>query len=362
MTEVVSSVIVHAKPLSALVRAIVTAAGSSARESELVAEQLVGANLTGHDSHGVGMLPRYIEVLKAGGLHVNRHISVVGDAGPMLTLDGNAGFGQVMGYEAMERAIERAAEFGVAVVGLANSHHIGRIGHWAEQCIAAGYVSMHYVNVLSGPVVAPFGGRDARFVTNPFCVGIPLPGQPPIVLDFATSRIAMGKVRVAMNKGEQVKPGTLLDHRGDPTTDPTALFSDPHGAILPFGEHKGYGLAMVCELLGGALAGGGTLHYKPATRAIINNMLSIVIDPNRLGTAANLATEAAAFVEWVKRSPVADGADRIKMPGDPERDFRRSRGADGIPIDATTWAEIIDAAAQTGINRQVAERLAGIVL
>jgi hydroxycarboxylate dehydrogenase B len=359
MTETISYVTIHAEPLRAVVRAIVTSAGSSAREAELVAEHLIEANLTGHDSHGVGMLPRYVEVFLAGDLKINQHVTAVTDAGPLLTLDGNAGFGQVMGFEAMERGIERAAQHGVAVVGLSNSHHIGRIGHWAEQCIRAGYVSMHYVNVISEPVVAPFGGRDARFVTNPFCVGIPLPGREPILLDFATSRIAMGKVRVAMNKGEQVKPETLLDHRGEPTTDPNTLFVEPHGAILPFGEHKGFGLAVVCELLGGALTGGGTLHYKPASRAIINNMLSIIIDPNRLGTAANLSSETAEFVKWVKESPVAQGIDRIKIAGEPEQDSRRQRGANGIPIDATTWGEIIDAAAQLGMKRPDVERLAG---
>src|SRR5258706_5588901 len=196
----------------------------------------------------------------------------------------------------MEPALERAARRGVAVVGLQNSHHIGRIGHWAEQCVAAGYISMHYVNVISEPVVAPFGGRDARLVTNPFCVGVPVPGKDPILLDFATSRIAMAKVRVAMNRGEQLKPDTLLNHHGDPTTDPTTLFAEPHGAILPFGEHKGYGLAVICEILGGALSGGLTLHVKPASRQIINNMLSIVIDPQRLGTAENLFAETAEFI------------------------------------------------------------------
>jgi hydroxycarboxylate dehydrogenase B len=209
MTETIPYVTIHAEPLKAVTRAIVTSAGSSGREAELVAEHLIEANLTGHDSHGIGMLPRYVEVFLAGGLKINEHVTVVSDAGPLLTLNGNAGFGQVMGFEAMERGIERAAQHGVAVVGLSNSHHIGRIGHWAEQCVRAGYVSMHYVNVISEPVVAPFGGRDARFVTNPFCVGIPLPGKEPILLDFATSRIAMGKVRVAMNKGEKVKPGHL---------------------------------------------------------------------------------------------------------------------------------------------------------
>ncbi len=243
-----AGVTVAAEPLRALVRAVVRQGGSSEREAVLVAEQLVEANLTGHDSHGVGMLPRYVEALAEGGLRVNRRLSVLRDAGTILMLNGNAGYGQVMAYDAMALGIERAAEHGVAVVGLANSHHIGRIGHWAEQCIAANLVSIHFVNVISRPVVAPFGGRDARFVTNPFCVGIPMAGGEPIVLDFATSRIAMGKVRVAFNKGEQVRPETLLDAAGEPTTDPAALFAEPGGAILPFGEHKGYGMAVVCEM------------------------------------------------------------------------------------------------------------------
>ncbi|HEY0846583.1 MAG TPA: malate/lactate/ureidoglycolate dehydrogenase [Noviherbaspirillum sp.] len=358
MSEAASSVTVHAEPLKAVVRAIVARTGSDEREAALVADHLVEANLTGHDSHGVGMLPRYIEVFRAGDLKINQHVSVIGDTGPMLTLDGNAGFGQVMGVEAMALGIARAAQFGVAVVGLANSHHIGRIGHWAEQCIAAGYISMHYVNVVTSPLVAPFGGRDARIGTNPFCVGVPLPGKEPILLDFATSRVAMGKVRVACNKGEQVKPDTLLDHRGDPTTDPATMFAEPRGALLPLGEHKGYGLAMICEILGGALSGGMTLHAKPSTRAVINNMLSIIIDPHRLGTAANLASQTEAFVAWVKASPVAQDVDRIRTPGEPEQESRRRRSASGIPIDATTWQQIVDAAQQVGMGRAEVERLA----
>jgi len=358
MTDGASNLIVHAEPLKTVVRAIVARTGSTEREAQLVADHLVEANLTGHDSHGVGMLPRYIEVFRAGDLKINQHVSIISETGPMLALDGNAGFGQVMGYEAMEHGIARATRFGVAVVGLSNSHHIGRIGHWAEQCIAAGFVSMHYVNVITSPIVAPFGGRDARIGTNPFCVGIPLPGREPILLDFATSRIAMGKVRVALNKGEQVKPDTLLDHRGVPTTDPAALFSEPRGAILPLGEHKGYGLAMICELLGGALAGGSTLHAKPSSRAVINNMLSIIIDPKRLGTADNLAAQTDAFVQWVTASPVAQDVDRIRTPGEPEQESRRHRAAHGIPIDSVTWEQIVAAAQEVGLPRDGVERLA----
>jgi len=360
MSESTSYVTVRAAPLKAVTRAIVARTGSAAREAELVADQLVEANLTGHDSHGVGMLPRYVEVFRLGRLKVNQHVSVVMDGGALLTLDGNMGYGQVMGFEAMQMGIARAAAHGVAVVGLSNSHHIGRIGHWAEQCIAAGLISMHYVNVVSQPVVAPFGGRDARFVTNPFCVGIPRAGNEPVVLDFATSRIAMGKVRVAMNKGVEVGEGTLLDHQGEPTRDPQVMYKPPFGAILPFGEHKGHGLAMVCELLGGALSGGRTLHERSPGREIVNNMFSIIIDPERLGTAANLAAEMEQFAAWVKDSPLAQGVDRIKLPGEPERDHRRERGAKGIPIDPTTWNDIIAAAALLGLTRLQVEQLAGL--
>ena len=339
------------------VQVIVGRGGSSEREAGLVAAQLVEANLTGHDSHGVGMLPRYVEALAEGGLRVDRQLSVVTDAGALLMLDGNAGYGQVMAFDAMRLGIERAAEHGVAVVGLANSHHIGRIGHWAEQCVAEGLVSIHFVNVISRPVVAPFGGRDARFVTNPFCVGIPVPRGEPILLDFATSRIAMGKVRVAFNKGEPVKPDTLLDANGEPTDDPGALFAEPGGAILPFGEHKGYGLAVVCEILGGALAGGSTLHGRPTRRSIINNMLTFIVDPRRLGTAERLAREAMAFADWVRASPPMAGVDRVRLAGDPEREWRRLRAA-AIPIDTTTWEQIVAAAAQLGLAPDELNRIA----
>lgn len=356
-----SAVVVHAEPLRGFVRLVIERGGSSPREAALVASNLVEANLTGHDSHGVGMLPAYVNNLLAGGLKANMQLRVVNDAGALLTLDGGAGYGQVMGHDAMALAIERARRHGVAVVGLANSHHIGRIGAWAEQCIDAGLVSVHFVNVISKPVVAPFGGSDGRFVTNPFCVGIPrrfadpAAASPaaqraqPIVLDFATSRIALGKVRVAWHKGQTLAPGTVLDAQGQPSTDPAVMFADPHGALLPFGDHKGYGLAVVCEILGGALAGGITLHERPSRDAIINNMLSFVVDPARLGTAQRLADEADAFAAWVQASPPMPGQE-VLLPGDPERRRRRERSEHGIAIDATSWSLLLDAGRRLGLG------------
>ena len=347
------------EPLARAIAAIVTAGGSETREARLVSENLVTANLTGHDSHGVGMIPRYVESLLEGGLMPNRHPVTRFDGGALISLDGQAGYGQVIGLEATEMAIARARQYGVSVMALANSHHLCRIGQWAEQAVAEGLVSLSFVNVISRSIVAPFGGTDARFGTNPVTIGIPLPGQPPFILDMATSGVAQGKVRVAHNKGEKLAEGLLIDDHGRPTTDPRYGVVDPFGALTTFGLHKGYGLAVVSELLGGALTGGGTWHTDDRTRRrVLNGMLTVLIDPQRLGTAPAFAQEAAEFVAWVKRSPPAEGVDRVRIAGDPEREMKAKRLAEGIPVDATTWDEILAAGARLGLERDALQRIA----
>ena len=329
---------------------IVAAAGSERAEAQTVADNLVLANLSGHDSHGVGMLPRYIDAVREGGLKPNTGIAVKVDGGSLLALDGQRGYGQVVGEQAMTLAMAKAEETGSCVMALANAHHLGRIGHFAEMAVARGLVSIHFVNVQSRPVVAPWGGGDGRYGTNPFCVGIPLPGREPFVLDFATSRVAQGKMRVAHNEGRQVEPGYLIDEKGQPTTDPgVVVVPQPggmFGALMAFGEHKGYGMAVACELLGGALTGSGTWH-RPADnqRAVINGMFTIVVDPARLGTHASFAQEALAFADWLRQSP-----GEVLLAGEPERRARQQRTRDGIAIDDQTWAEILDAGARLGVS------------
>ena len=275
------------------------------------------ANLSGHDSHGVGMLPRYVDALLEGGLRPNTGVRVLLDIGTMLTLDGQRGYGQIVGEQAMALGMARAKTHGSCIMALGNAHHLGRIGHFAEMAVAQGLVSLHFVNVLSRPVVAPFGGAAGRYGTNPCCIGVPLVGRDPFVLDFATSRVAQGKMRVAYNQGVQVEPGTLIDEHGRPTTNPGVVVvpqsNGMFGALLAFGEHKGYGLAVACKLLGGALTGSGTWHKQtdPAVRAIVNGMLTILIDPARLGTQAALEQEALAFVDWLQAGPVAPGFDAV---------------------------------------------------
>lgn len=350
--------IINATKLTNAIRAIVKAGGSSDREAELVSTNLVEANLKGHDSHGVGMIPRYVQSVVNGGLAVNAHVKIVRDTGPLLTLDGLTGYGQVIGHEAMELAAERAKSNGVCLVGLSNAHHIGRIGHWAEQCIDHGLVSIHFVNVISRPIVAPWGGSDARHGTNPFCVGIPRRGKDPIVLDLATSKIAQGKTRVAHNKGVALEPGTIIDNEGNPTTDPRYTVVPPYGAILPFGEHKGSGLALVCEILGGALSGGQAVKGPSDGKYnVINGMLSIVIDPDKLGTGENLAREVESFVAWHTGSPPAPGIDKVRIAGEPERETKKTRLADGIPVDPTTWKEILAAGQKFGLDPAAIEKI-----
>ncbi|MDW8469345.1 MAG: malate/lactate/ureidoglycolate dehydrogenase [Burkholderiales bacterium] len=349
----------RAPALARAIEAIVAAGGSDAREARLVAENLVTANLAGHDSHGVGMIPRYVDALLEGGLKVNQHPEVTFDGGAMLALDGRMGYGQVVGLEAMQIAIERAREHGLCVMALARAHHLCRIGQWAEQAVAAGLVSIHFVNVLSRAIVAPYGGSDARFGTNPFAVGIPLPGEPPFILDMATSAVAQGKIRVAYNKGERVDPDWLLDDKGNPTSDPRYGVVEPFGALRTFGLHKGYGLAVACELLGGALTGGGTWHSDDKSkRRVWNGMLTILIDPTRLGTAEAFAAETRAFLDSLRRSPVALGFDKVRIAGEPEREARAQREREGIPVDSATWEEIVAAGAKLGVERARLERLA----
>ena len=346
----------QAQELRAQVATVLIAAGSTAQEAETVAANLVMANLSGHDSHGVGMLPRYVDAVLEGGLTPNNGVRVVLDIGTMLTLDGQRGYGQIVGEQAMAMAITRAKTHGSCIMTLANSHHLGRIGHFAEMAVAQGLVSLNFVNVLSRPVVAPFGGADGRFGTNPCCIGIPLKGGDPFVLDFATSRVAQGKMRVAYNKGLQVEPGTLIDERGHPTTDPGVVVvpqsNGLFGALLAFGEHKGYGMAVACELLGGALTGSGTWHKPtdPKVRAVVNGMLSVVIDPAKLGTEAVFQQEARAFIDWLHAGPAAPGFDAVQIAGEPERAYRAQREVAGITVDAQTWKEIVAAGRKVGVS------------
>jgi hydroxycarboxylate dehydrogenase B len=349
----------QAKPLRAAMQLVVRGFGSEPAEVDAVVDNLIEANLKGHDSHGIGMLPRYSEAYAEGNLTPNQRLKTVLDTGSLLRLNGGHGFGQVMGRDAMDWGITRARQHGSCIVALGQSHHLGRIGAWAEQAAAAGLVSIHFVNVVSRAIVAPFGGSDARFGTNPFCVGVPLRGREPVILDFATSVIAQGKTRVAYNKGETLEPGCLIDDLGQPTQEPRFSVVPPLGALLTFGGHKGSGLALMCELLGGALAAGQTQRdHEGKLRRVLNGMLSVLLDPAALGGQDHFETEAQAFLSWMKASPPRDGFDDVLAAGEPERALMAQRSQHGIPVDVTTWSEILQAATRLGVDAGAVDRAA----
>jgi uncharacterized oxidoreductase len=283
----------------------------------------------------------------------NRELRTVADAGAVLVFDADRGVGQRMAQLAVARGIDRARTLGAAVVALRDSSHIGRIGAYGEQAAAAGMVFLGFVNVADhDPVVAPFGAAEARLGTNPFCAAVPAAAgeEPAMLLDMATSTIAFGKARVARNKGLPVPEGTLIDREGRPTTDPAPMVDRFEGALTAFGQHKGSGLAILCELLGAALTGGQTI-TDPMRHGIVNNMLAILIDPARFATGERGRTAVAAVADWIRAARPAPGFDRVRLPGEPERESRARRLAEGVPIDERSLEEILEAGAALGLDR-----------
>ena len=345
---------IHA--LTAIATAILLHAGRNQTAAERVSSRLVSANVTGHDSHGVGMIPAYVDGIRSGQLLPNAEIEIVNDKGPFLLIDGGRGFGHVIAEQAMEVAIERAKASHFSVLSLRNSFHLGRLGDWGEMAARSGFICIIYANVQSErPLVAPHGGNDARFVTNPYCTAIPATEKHPMfILDMATSTIAMGKARVANLSGKQVPEGSVIDPQGNPTTDPSVMFQEPAGSLTPFGQHKGFGLALLGDILGGAFSGGGAyLPEREVPDRIINNIMAILIDPNVFGEAKEFGIDADKYIDWVKASPPAPGFDAVLMPGDPERLCTVDRLKNGIPLDAGTIEQLIATAKSVNATNEL---------
>ena len=345
--------------LKAVTHLIARRMGSEDGEAEQVADHLVRANLAGHDSHGVGMLPAYVRLLHAGLLVPNQTPETVLDAGALLVIDARRGYGQRMAADAVRRAIARAKEVGACVLAFRNSSHIGRIGTYAELAAAVGCAFTAFVNVADHhDVQATWGAAEPRLGTNPFCAAVPGPDGPAVMLDMATTTIAAGKARVAYNKGVAVADGCLIDADGNPTNDPTGFIRDHTGALRAFGTHKGSGLAVMCEIMASAVAGGqGAFHE--AKGGILNSMLATVIDLSKLGDAGKIAGDIQAVKAHVKSARPAPGFDEVLTPGEPERRYAAKRMVDGIEVDDTTWRDIRAAAETLGISGAEFDRVAG---
>lgn len=333
-----------------LVESMFRAAGWGAEDARIATDCLIGSDRAGHASHGIGLMPMYVDTIKAGCLDPKATARTLKDDGPFVVIDGRRALGQVAARDATLKGIDTARRHGIALVNLIDSHHVGRIGHYGEMVAKAGYIGLFWVNVHGRkPTVVPFGAREPRFSTNPHCVAIPRQSADPFLLDFATAEMAINKARVAHAKGEKVRHGTLLDAKGRPTDDPGVLWASPRGSIATFGLHKGSGLAIVCELMSAALGSGPLVADHTEAGAILNNMMMIVIDPARMATAEEpAAAYAERMIAWVKSAAPAEGVRAVLTPGEPEQ-LNRTRLGDRIEIDSTTWGDIAKAAAKLGI-------------
>jgi hydroxycarboxylate dehydrogenase B len=333
--------------------------GSEEGEATEVADHLVRANLAGHDSHGVGMLPTYVRLLTDGLLVPNQTAGTILDAGALLVIDARRGYGQRMAADAVRRAIGRAKELGACVLALRNSAHIGRVGTYAELAATAGCAFTAFVNVADHrDVQATWGAAEPRLGTNPFCVAVPGPQGQGVTLDMATTTIAAGKARVAFNKGVPVPDGCLIDADGLLTNDPAGFIRDHTGALRSFGTHKGSGLAVMCEIMAAAVAGGqGAFHE--ARGGVLNSMLATVIDLSKLGDPGVIAANVQAVKTHVKSARPAPGFSEVLVPGEPERRYATQRSTQGIEVDDTSWRDIRAAATTLGISAAEFDHAAG---
>jgi hydroxycarboxylate dehydrogenase B len=352
--------------LERLVADTFAAAGCSRAEADRIGRYLVAANLAGHDSHGVVRVPRYVQMQRDGLLVADQEVDVLIDTPVVAVVDGKYGFGQTVAPQAVQIGIDKCRSMGLAAVALRNSGHIGRVGDWAEMAAAAGLVSIHFVNATGSVIVAPFGSVERRFSTAPYCVGVPVPGRSALVLDFATSVVAEGKVLVASQGGRSIPTDALIGPDGKTSDDPRLLYGDyaatgrrdarkGSGALQAFGGHKGSGLALMCEVLGGALTGNGCTRPE---RRIANGMFSIYVDPAQVDPDGLFPDEVLRYVGYVKQAKTARAGDETLVPGEPEQRTRAQRLTKGIPLADETWGLLVETARSLGVDLGPTERAA----
>jgi uncharacterized oxidoreductase len=339
--------------ITALAHAILKGFGCNENEATIVAAHLTDANLTGHDSHGIGMLPLYGDQLRDGNLIANQTPVLHDPIGAISIVDAQRGFGHRMTLLALDHAMQTIPEHKVAILGMRNSGHVSRVGTYSEYCAARGFVSIHMVNVVGHPpIVAPYGAREAGFSTNPISMAMPVKGKASPLLDIATSTVAFGKVRVASNKGETMTSGCLVDSDGLETTDPDPMAQRREGALCAFGSHKGSGLGIFVEMLAGALVSKdtvATMEHLP--NGVINNMFSVIIDPTAFDSSDDVARRTMEFYDYIKNKPAAVGTEEVLMPGEPELNSRQTRRNQGVPVDGETIKQLLDIGESFSLNK-----------
>ncbi|MEM7033341.1 MAG: Ldh family oxidoreductase [Chloroflexota bacterium] len=311
--------------------------------AKIVAKILIGANLAGHDSHGVLRVPAYLNQIEAGKLNPKAEPEIRVKTGTTLLVDGHFGFGHYMAHQGMNWAIEKAKQSNISCVSFTNSTHIGRLGEYAEMAANAGCITLitYGMGGASGSVV-PFGGAKGALGTNPLAVGIPTGTDAPFILDFATSVVAEGKLQVARSKNASVPEGYIVDSEGNTSTNPLDFYNG--GYLLPIGGHKGYGLSLMTALLGGL---GG--NFKPEGGFARGEMMQ-VINVEAFMPLETYQQGAAAFLNQIKQTPPSTGFEQVLVPGDPEHNLRQQRLTQGIDLPDTIKQQLQEVATHLNVS------------
>ncbi len=332
-----------------------TTTGSPDEEADLVAKRLVKSNLTGHPSHGVIRIPRYMEMVRAGMLNPGVKPGFLYDKGATVLVDGHRGYGQVIAEKTIQVAIERGLAHGVAAVGMTNLGHIGRLADYSVQAAEADCIGI--VFTASGGaslLVAPFGAKSRRMGTNPISIAIPSEREYPIVFDMATSVFAEGKLMVMIDSGRAAPDKTVLDNEGEPTTNPADFYEG--GAILPLGGeqgYKGYLLNFMVEVLAGILTGGG--YVGRDSNPLFNNCsMMILIHVEQFRKLSDFKLDLEKFIDFIKTSPTREGQE-VLYPG--EIEFRQETRMlkTGIPLPDKTVDKIQSDLDRLGVPTQLRE-------
>jgi hydroxycarboxylate dehydrogenase B len=326
--------------LTAFAERVLVALDVPPADARLTAELLARADLRGYSTHGVGILPEYVQRAKAGTIHLDAAPTVVHEGKSTAQLDGQLYLGQVVGRQAMELAISKAREHGIGAVGARNAAHFGRLADYVEQAADAGMVSMAFVSV-GGASIASLGSMEATGNSNPIAFGVPGPEGEHVIFDFTTAAMSMREIARRGARGESIPPGIMLDNQGNPTTDFAAFTGPPRGVVVPFGGHKGSGLHLVAELLAGVLSGHGTaLSWMPRGGPAINGGFFVAIDVGEFMPREQFAHEVGELATFLRSRKPAAGVDAVRLPGDGARAREAERRAAGIPIDDATVAAL----------------------
>ncbi len=338
-----------ASQLVRLSQSLFEAVGVPEADAAIVAQSLVDANLCGHDSHGVMRAPQYVEFIRKGTYKADVPLTDLQETPAVLATDANWGLGQVQAYRLLDRLVPKAKALGVAAGTLRNCGHTGRLGEYAEFAAKENMALFAAVNSHgAGRRVAPPGGTEGRISTNPICMGAPT-SVAPVVMDFGTSAAAEGKVRAQFQKKQPTPEGWLIDHTGQPTTDPSVLYADPRGSIIPFGgpqAYKGFGLGLLLDLLCGGLSGGACSNPTYPLAGQGNAAVFVLFDPTLFGGVDHFLKESDGLTSYVRTCPTVAGVSAITLPGDPERQTKEKRLVDGIPVPDGTWELITKAATE----------------